>query len=202
MLIIQNFCRSRDARTKVLSEYEEFCSGRIENLHRMNKFNYVLFRTPKLGRLGPLWQYLVGTGNQRWQAMKSYQFHNVSEVIKAWDWGSYEPEFVSFANKVIEMLPGTPDEAVDAELEQQILALSEVKIKEAVATGKYSNRWAGMFRWYNNELQLDDTKTDKDVLARRCSECSSWRLLTGSLNCPICGAENDPASSRIQLLQT
>jgi len=42
-------------KQKIMQRYEIFCKGRIENLNRMNVFNYVLMRSPQLGALGPIW---------------------------------------------------------------------------------------------------------------------------------------------------
>lgn len=187
-----SYLDSEDAkgRAESMQKYEEYCNGRVDGLHRMNVFNYVLMRSPQLGPLGPLWQYLSGTGMPGWQKMRTYDFNTAGDILKNWDWGAREPEYAEFADSVIKMLPGKPSEPVDPEIEQLILNMSDAKVKELVAGGKFKNRWAGLLRWYNDSLIRSETKIDKDILARRCSKCTNWRLLTGDRKCATCGAMN------------
>ena len=48
---------------QLMQKYERFCKGRIENLNRMNVFNYVLMRSPQLGPIGPIWLVVLSPDN-------------------------------------------------------------------------------------------------------------------------------------------
>ncbi|TFK35407.1 hypothetical protein BDQ12DRAFT_759546 [Crucibulum laeve] len=180
-------------REEVMERYEGFCRGRIEALHRMNELNYSLMRSPRLGPLGPLWQYLAGTGNANWQRMRSFDFSNVSEILMHWNWGAQEIEYVAFANKVLPSLQGRPDEPISTEVEDMILQLSELEVQKALQTGKYKNRWAGLLRWYDDDLRLNANKPDRDVLAKRCGMCGNWRILHGAAKFAV--------STRVEVLK-
>lgn len=175
------------ARMKVSQKYEKYCEKRIPGLNRMNVFNYLCMRSPKLGPLGPLWQYLVGTGNPNWQRIRSFVFGNVSEMLMGWDWGAHEEEYVDFVNQAIVLLDGPPSEP-SAETVTAVLKLSDISVKSAIASGKYKNRWAGLLRWYDDDLEFCEDKNWKDVLSRRCKQCGNWRILREDLlKCAVCG---------------
>ncbi|KAK3315972.1 hypothetical protein B0H66DRAFT_518595 [Apodospora peruviana] len=178
-------------REAVMDEYARFCRGRVGNLHRMNVFNYLMMRSRRTGPLGPLWQYLCGTGNQEWQAMRGCTFENVAKAIIAWEWGADRPEYIAFADEAIELMRGPPCQA-DPDVVETVVALSAARIKDAVATGKYKSRWAGLLRWYDDELVRRDDKTGRDVLARRCAGCGNWRILRDDIvRCATCGVVNE-----------
>ncbi|KAK4209128.1 hypothetical protein QBC37DRAFT_486321 [Rhypophila decipiens] len=174
-----------------MDEYATFCKGRVENLHRMNVFNYLLMRSPRTGPLGPLWQYLCGTGNRTWQTMRHCTFEEVARTIMAWEWGSDREEYIAFAKEAIKLLEGpaclAPDEVVE-----KVVQLSEIRLRQAVETGKYKSRWAGLLRWYDDELVRREEKPGRDVLARRCETCGNWRILRDDVRrCATCGAVNE-----------
>ncbi|KAF2100114.1 hypothetical protein NA57DRAFT_37820 [Rhizodiscina lignyota] len=179
------------ARRAILDSYNEFCGPRIENLHRMNVGNYLLFRSPQIGRLGPLWQYLCGTGNAEWQHIEDFtQFDRVAELVTTWEWGANRPEYISFMDNIIPLLEGAPD-APSKEVVDKVLSLSEKMIAEVIKTGKYRNRWAGLFRYYDDDLAFHPDKISRDVLASRCEKCGNWRMLSAEMKkCPICGTTN------------
>lgn len=187
--------RSPAARNRVLEKYNEYCVARVPHLHRMNVFNYLMMRSPRTGPLGPLWQYLCGTGNAEWQRIKDYaSFDRVAEVVTTWEWGADRPEYVAFADQAIRMLDGPPS-APEEEAVEAVLALSEESLRAVLATGRYSGRWAGLLRYYDDELRFCDGKIGRDVLARRCDGCRNWRILTGSARrCPTCGVQNSIAA--------
>lgn len=183
-----------EVKKNMLQKYETICSGRIENLNRMNVFNYVCFRSPQLGPLGPLWQYLCGTGNHNFQNAKNTDFRTAIPLLTSWNWGAGEPEYIDFATKAIKLLEGpltTPSKETIAEVK----ALSKKMLLEAVATGKYRGRWAGLLRWYDDELNFVPEKNERDVLARRCEGCGEWRLLAGNLKCAFCAFEHSVQNS-------
>lgn len=139
------------SRRAILDFYTEYCAPRMPNLHRMNVFNYLMFRSPKTGPLGPLWQYLCGTGNEDWQRIKDFEtFDRVAELVTSWDWGSNKSEYIAFADKAITLLSGPPAPARN-ELAREVLELSEAMLEETIKTGKYRNRWAGLLRYYNDD---------------------------------------------------
>lgn len=178
-------------RQYILGQYSTFCVQRCPNLHRMNVFNYLLMQSPRTGPLGPLWQYVSGTGNDRWRhAMDFVSIDRVKDFVTTWEWGSQHPEYIEFANEAIRLLSGTfrvgsPGEAkVD-----EVLRLSEKMLADVKSSRKYMNRWAGLFSWYDDELQFNSKKVGRDRLAARCESCGNWRILTGvSKRCCICGA--------------
>jgi hypothetical protein len=180
------------ARKQILEKYNRFCVARVPNLHRMNVFNYLMMRSPRTGPLGPLWQYLCGTGNTEWQHSKEYvSFGRVAELVTTWEWGSNRPEYIAFAEKAIKLLNGPPSEPSDETIEE-MLQLSERCMMEVIESGKYRGRWAGLLRYYDDDLKFDKSKISRDVLARRCEACGNWRILTGSARkCPTCGIENN-----------
>lgn len=153
-------------RTKLLARYEVYCADRIPNLHRMNVFNYLCMRSPQTGMLGPLWQYMCGTGNANWQKIQSYQFDDVSEMLTGWDWGANEEEYIAFADEVIGLLAGPPT-SLASETSHKVCQLSARKVLEVLATGKYKNNWANLLRWYDEDLQFREDKNYKAVLAQR-----------------------------------
>lgn len=175
------------SRAAVLIQYDRFCSTRIPNLHRLNVFNYLCMRSPKLGPLGPLWTYICGTGNTDWQQIRAFKLQNVHKLLMNWDWGAGREEFISFAEKVIPKLQGLPTEPSE-ELIQEVLAMSAVAVREVIATGKYKSRWAGLLRWYDDDLNFHADKPQRDILARRCESCRNWRMLRPDMRlCPTCG---------------
>jgi flavin-dependent dehydrogenase len=181
------------SRRAVLDSHNAFCARRVANLHRMNLFNYSTFRSPRLGRLGPLWQYLCGTGNRNWQRIGEFtSFERVAELVTAWEWGSNAPEYIEFADAAIKLLAGPPETAPGKELEDEVLAISERMMGETLRSGKYKNRWAGLLRYYDDDLKFNEKKIGRDQLASRCKGCRNWRMLTGEARkCPVCGADND-----------
>ncbi|CAJ2500360.1 Uu.00g032130.m01.CDS01 [Anthostomella pinea] len=179
-----------DQAKQMMAAYNRFCAGRVPNLHRMNRFNYLLMRSPKTGPLGPLWQYLCGTGNEHWRKMRTYTLADVAEVLTSWEWGANRPEFIAFADRAIAIMDGPPSRA-EPEAVAALLELSARMVAEALASDKYEGRWAGLLRWYDDDLVRCPEKTERDVLARRCEACRNWRILRGDCcRCPTCGAAN------------
>ncbi|KAJ4390724.1 hypothetical protein N0V93_004322 [Gnomoniopsis smithogilvyi] len=182
--------KTTQGRTAVIEKYSKFCESRVQNLHRMNMFNYLMMRSPQTGPLGPLWQYLCGTGNEQWRNMRACTFDNVAESVTTWDWGAQRSEYIAFANEAIELLAGPPSEA-SAELVAAIMKLSDQRLAQVMSSGKYSGRWAGLLRWYDDELRFCPEKTKRDVLARKCEACGNWRILRDDITrCATCGAVN------------
>lgn len=182
--------RGISEKEKTLDQYNKFCSERVANLHRMNKYNYVLMQSPRTGPLGPLWQYVSGTGNALWRRSSEFvAVDRVAEFVTTWEWGSQHPEYITFANEVIRLLgnrlsDGPPDEA----RMDEVLQLSETMLARVKQSGKYVNRWAGLFSCYDDELRFDPRKKGRDKLAIRCEGCGNWRILTGvSARCCNCG---------------
>ena len=181
----------REGRIELLAGYEGFCAGRIGNLTRMNTFNYLCMRSPELGPLGPLWQYLCGTGNAAFQNAKTYDFNTAKHLLMTWNWGANEPSYITFADQVIALLDGPPTPP-SREVIEAVKALSEKMMREVLATGKYKGRWAGLLRWYDNELNFVEGKDGRDVLARRCEGCGEWRMLReDARRCAFCGFEHE-----------
>lgn len=175
------------ARTSILTKYENFCAPRITNLVRMNRFNYLCMRSPETGPIGPLWQYLAGTGTEVWRNMRHHDFDTVAEILCNWEWGANQEEYIAFADQVIKLLEGPPHRPEDKVI-QQVKELSETKLNEAVWSGKFQNRWGGLFRWYDDSLVFNAKKDQKDCLAERCSNCRNWRILReDAAMCPTCG---------------
>ncbi|KAM3077665.1 hypothetical protein ACMFMG_006993 [Clarireedia jacksonii] len=178
-------------RQSLMQKYEVFCQDRIPNLQRMNVFNYVCMRSPQLGPLGPLWQYLCGTGNTNFQNAKKYELHNASELLTTWDWGAQSEEYIAFAKLAIQLLDGPPHASLSQKTIDGVRELSAAHLTKAVATGKYKGRWAGLLRWYDDELNFVKDKVDRDVLARRCRDCGEWKILRSDFRkCAFCGWEH------------
>jgi hypothetical protein len=183
--------RTSTERGAILKQYSDYCAERGPNLHRMNIFNYLMMRSPRTGWVGPLWQYLCGTGNEEWQRIKTFaNFDNVAELITGWDWGAQRPEYIAFANKAIEILGGPPNEPEEEKIEE-LLKVSDQMVKDVISTGRFKNRWAGLFRHFDDDLKFSETKVGRDVLAKRCEDCGEWRILTGvNAKCCFCGVVN------------
>jgi hypothetical protein len=156
----------------------------------MNVYNYVLMQSPRTGPLGPLWQYLSGTGNALWRRSSEFvSVDRVAEFVTTWEWGSQHPEYTMFAKEAIRLLGNRLSDGppVEARVEE-VLQLSEKMLALAKQSGKYANRWAGLFSWYDDELRFDANKKGRDKLAVRCEGCRNWRILTGvSTRCYTCG---------------
>ena len=177
-------------KQKTLKEYDEFCAGRVANLHRMNVYNYVLMQSPRTGPLGPLWQYLSGTGNALWRRSSEFvSVDRVAEFVTTWEWGSQHPEYKEFVQEVIRILGNSLGEGPPAEARvEEVLRLSDEMLARTKQSGKYMNRWAGLFSYYDDELRFDASKKGRDKLAVRCEGCGNWRILTGvSTKCCTCG---------------
>ncbi|RAL60761.1 hypothetical protein DID88_009866 [Monilinia fructigena] len=101
--------KNTSSKKDLLQRYEQFCKDRIPNLQRMNVFNYVCMRSPELGPLGPIWQYLCGTGNEKFQNASNLNLQNVHELLTTWDWGSNQEAFIAFSKLAMQMLDGPPD---------------------------------------------------------------------------------------------
>lgn len=177
-------------KTAVIQKYQKFCESRVENLHRMNIFNYLMMRSPQTGPLGPLWQYLCGTGNEQWRKMRSCTFDNVADYVTTWEWGAQRSEYIAFANEAIDLLSGPPSDA-PTELVAAVMKLHNKRLAEVMLSGKYSGRWAGLLRWYDDDLRFCPEKTGRDVLSRKCETCDNWRILRDDITrCATCGALN------------
>ncbi|KAJ4357160.1 uncharacterized protein N0V89_001735 [Didymosphaeria variabile] len=182
--------RGRLEKEKTLDQYNKFCSERVANLNRMNKYNYVLMQSPRTGPLGPLWQYMSGTGNALWRRSSEFvSVDRVAEFVTTWEWGSQHPEYTMFAKEVIRLLGNRLDDGPPEEARvEEVLQLSEEMMARAKQSGKYINRWAGLFSWYDDELRFNASKKGRDKLAVRCEGCGNWRILTGvSTRCCTCG---------------
>lgn len=73
-----------------------------------------------------------------------------------WDWGAHE-EYVTFISQAIALLDRSPSEP-PTEVIVLVLALSDMTVRSAVVSGKYNNRWAGLLRWYNDDLEFCEDK--------------------------------------------
>lgn len=182
--------RTTQNRRAVIDRYQEFCKVRMQNLHRMNTFNYLMMRSPQTGPLGPLWQYLCGTGDEKWRKLAQCAFENVAESITTWEWGANKSEYIAFADEAIRLLTGPPSEA-SVDSVAAVLQVSNEKLCQVRSCGKYSGRWAGLLRWYDDELRFCPDKTERDVLSRKCEACGNWRILRNDIKrCTTCGAAN------------
>ncbi|KAJ7583529.1 hypothetical protein C8J56DRAFT_1015201 [Mycena floridula] len=189
---------------QVLQPYEDFCASRAEALHRMNRFNYLCMRSKELGPIGPMWQYLCGTGMKPWQKLRQYTFENVSEIVCAWDWGAREEPYIKFADKVIALLEGLSSEPVAPEVIQQVLELSQSESRKIMGKGdgQYFNRWSGLLRFYDDNLQYHTDKNWKDILAKRCGQCRNWRLLRADWQvCMTCGAKQSQKECEMVIVE-
>ncbi|CCD34157.1 hypothetical protein BofuT4_P105000.1 [Botrytis cinerea T4] len=74
----KNYLSGKDLSIKkdLFQKYEEFCKDRVPNNQRMNVFNYVCMRSPQTGPMGPIWQYLCGTGNEKFQNRQKLNLQN------------------------------------------------------------------------------------------------------------------------------
>ncbi|KUJ06942.1 uncharacterized protein LY89DRAFT_767260 [Mollisia scopiformis] len=189
----KEYLKAGDTRKdELLAKYENFCKDRVPNLQRMNVFNYKLMRSPLLGPIGPLFQYLIGTGNARFQGASKYTLDNCAELLTTWDWGANEPEYIHIADIICEILEGAADTPLSPAQLFLVEIVSQWGIKNTMATGKYKGRWSGLFRYYNDDLVFCKHKIDRDVLARRCDSCGEWRMLRpDALKCPFCGTEHN-----------
>ncbi|KAL2073092.1 hypothetical protein VTL71DRAFT_10416 [Oculimacula yallundae] len=183
----------KKGKREMREKYEVFCRERIPNLQRMNVFNYSLFRGSELGPLGPLWQYLIGTGNERFQASKTYGLDNCAELLTTWDWGANDESYIVCADKVNALLARPAHEPVSVEVVEKVKTVVKKAIEDAVVTGKFKGRWSGLLRYYDDDLVFRgyEGKRDRDVLARRCDGCGEWRMLRPDCcRCPFCGWEH------------
>ncbi|KAI9048555.1 hypothetical protein LZ554_007388 [Drepanopeziza brunnea f. sp. 'monogermtubi'] len=192
----EQFLAGKGARKDILNEYELFCKDRIPNLQRMNNFNYMCFRSPATGPIGPTWQYLIGTGNSRFQNSARYSLKDCSELLLDWDWGANEAEYIEATKKICKLLEGPSDEPLSQETIDEVMKVSAQRLKDAFATGKYKGRWSGLLRYYDDDLVFNKDKIDRDVLARRCEDCGEWRMLRSDLRrCVFCGYEHSVEDS-------
>jgi hypothetical protein len=180
--------KDREGKEKLLTKYEVFCKNRIPNLQRMNTFNYVCMRSPALGPLGPLWQYLIGTGNEAFQNAHLYKFENCRGLLMEWDWGANKEEYITISQMVIMMLDGRYDEQISQEQVEGVKAVSRHFLKTVMSKGKYRGRWSGLLRYYDDDLQFHKDKVERDVLAKRCNSCGEWKMLQPTVRkCAFCG---------------
>ncbi|KAL3421231.1 hypothetical protein PVAG01_07676 [Phlyctema vagabunda] len=183
-----------EVQKKYLSDYQKSFQDRIPNLHQMNTFNYLCMRSPALGPLGPLWQYICGLGTKEFQNMGNLNHREICNVLTTWDWGAGSKDYIYFAQGAIRLLKGPPVPATKKQCED-VRDLSRDILKRVLATGRYEARWSGMLRWFDDELWSHPENPDRDVIARRCNQCGEWRLLCGHLACPFCGFKHSPADS-------
>ncbi|GME29185.1 hypothetical protein GTA08_BOTSDO03997 [Neofusicoccum parvum] len=185
------------SRNALLHRYSDFCAARTPRLHMMNTLNYYLMRHPRTGPLGPLWGWLIGIGNPEWQRMRALGSPSVDQVgdfLANWEWGANLPEYAAFAEAAIALLEGPPTGIAGADGERRVEEAVRVSAEMArrAVKGAYGNRWGGVFRYYDDELNWSSDKVARDVLARRCDACRNWRLLTGeAARCTTCGAVNE-----------
>lgn len=200
--ITKDYLAAPDARPRkqIFDKYEMFCNDRIPNLQRMSMFNYILMRTSSLGPLGPLWQYLIGTGNANFQNARAFKLENCARLLITWDWGANEQEYIKFASMVCKMLDGPSDEKVSEEKIENVRQLSAKCLAEVVTTGKYKGRFGGLLRFYDDDLVYNKDKIDRDLLARRCVKCGEWKLLSVEVrNCAFCGWQHTAEESMKRL---
>ena len=201
-LTIPYLAGNSQAKEKLAEEYETWCSSRVPNLNRMNKFNYLCMRSPETGFIGPLWNYFFGMGQPKWLKIPKYTFLDAPEFLTDWEWGTHKPEYISFVDKVIELLDGPPVKP-DKETILKVLELSKYCVREVRKGGIYKQRWAGLLRYYDDFLERDPAKTYKDVLADRCASCRNWKLLVaGMLKCPYCGHTSSEEESKPTMIDS
>lgn len=169
----------------------------IEMLSNRCLLSYTLFRSPALGPLGPLWQYLIGTGNSRFQEAKKYTLDNCADFLTKWDWGTNDAAYIACATKTCLLLAGSADEAPSSETIKEVQVLIKGAIKEAVASGDFKGRWSGIFRYYGDDLAFQGYgNRERDILARRCEACGEWRLLRPDCcECAFCSWEHSVEAS-------
>jgi len=70
-------------------------------------------------------------------------------------------------------------------------------MRDTIATGKFKGRWAGLLRWYDDDLEFVSSKYERDILANRCKGCREWRLLCGGgvRKCPFCAFQHSVEES-------
>ncbi|KAK0100749.1 hypothetical protein ONS95_007199 [Cadophora gregata] len=179
-----------EERQALCQKYEKFCEYRIENLQRMNVFNYMLFRSPELGPLGPLWQYLIGTGNQLFRNTREYTLETAGQkLLTRWDCRCKDERYIVCASKTITLLSGPVSEPLSRERVEEVREWIMGCVREAVETGEYKGRWGGLLRYCDDGLVFrGEGKRERDVLARRCEGCGEWRMMRGDCcRCPFCG---------------
>lgn len=191
----QSYLSSQNSTAKkgLFQKYEKFCKDRVPNIQRMNVFNYACMRSPELGPLGPIWQYLCGTGNEKFRNAKNLKLQNAHELLTSWDWGANQEEFITFSKLVIAMLDGAPDVKLEQKTIDAVKKLSAKHLKPAMASGKFKGRWGGLLRWYDDDFNFAAEKVDRDVLARRCvnKSCGEWKMLRPDCRkCVYCGWEH------------
>lgn len=165
---------------KTLAPYDDFAKELIPALNRMNRFNYVCFRDPRLAvQVSCLWQFLAGIGIPGWQLIRqnlSLTFENYVPHSINWAWGSMVPEYVAVASKAIELLAPIPleDTVPDATV-RELIDFSNVIKKAAVDSNRFNHRWDGLLRYYDIHLNYNEEKDFKDNLTRKCSGCGVWQ---------------------------
>lgn len=70
-----------------------------------------------------------------------------------WDWGAHDAEYVAFVTQAIALLVGPPTEPAP-EVVQEVMRLSGEAVTRAPASGRYKSWWAGLLRWYDDDLRF------------------------------------------------
>ncbi|KAL8728492.1 MAG: hypothetical protein Q9181_005326 [Wetmoreana brouardii] len=185
----QNAKNAEDAELSIretFDPYDDFAKSLIPALNRMNRFNYVCFRDPRLG-----WQLIRSNLNLTFE---TYVPHSIN-----WAWGSMVPEYVEVSRKAIELLAPIPleDTVPDATVRELIEFSNSIK-KEAVASNRFNFRWDGLLRYYDINLNYIEEKDFRDLLSRKCTGCGAWLALRPDWKkCYACGKERTDEEAAI-----
>ncbi|KAI6517537.1 hypothetical protein MCOR10_007286 [Pyricularia oryzae] len=185
---------------QTFAPYDGFTRELIPALDKMNRFQYVCFRDPRLGpQVSCIWQNLASVlaGYGSMQGRFTLTRDTFLRYATNWRWGSKVPEWDRVADNTIRLLGPIPldEEVPDATVREVIDFCNGVK-NEVVASRELNVRWSGMFRCYDAQLQYREDKVDNDGFMCQCSQCSSWLVRRPDWRrCFSCGMERSEQES-------
>ncbi|KAK6605448.1 hypothetical protein H4I95_05254 [Botrytis cinerea] len=183
----KNYLSGKDLSIKkdLFQKYEEFCKRPCSQQSTHERLQLCVYAISADRTNGT---YLANA--------KKLNLQNVHEFLTTWDWGSNKEEYITFSKLVIEMLDGPPHAKLSQKTIDEVKKLSAEHLQRAMASGKYKGRWAGLLRWYDDDLNFVADKVDRDVLARRCVTCGEWKMLRPDCRkCVYCGWEHSVEES-------
>ncbi|MCJ1418649.1 hypothetical protein MMC32_004997 [Xylographa parallela] len=160
---------------------------KLPRLHLMNRFWYNSFRDHKLFQKLTTCFWVLGFD----ELHEHYEEYKYTLEDVTWNVGSGTEAFREFSEAVLAILEPADELIPSKEAIERVIKLSDECLSHRHKLFP-SNRWGRYLRQYNDKLQVEPGKYERDkgakVFAIRCLGCSYWVHNNASI-CPICGTE-------------
>ncbi|KAF8319326.1 hypothetical protein DL93DRAFT_2164544 [Clavulina sp. PMI_390] len=200
--------KNEEEKRVIWKKYDDFAASAIPSLHKMNQFLYLCLLHPTLGgRIAFMWALMAGHAKDKYAIARigfNVEIERYSEFAENWHWGAQTEDYVSIANKVIEVLGKNhvDQRPTDAQV-KEIVDHSEMLRKAAVEANRYLGfpfRFDAWFRNFGPQIEYDPEKYPyADSIAAQCHNCKTWNPRRADWRiCANCGVDRPQSEYEIQ----